>query len=274
MGSTRTELKMMSTLLLALLATAIGEYIPLSCSQAQNIHSIYPGHDHTVIIQNCHNTSINIFKPVSGYIPSLHLVNMTNLQLVLGPQSLSNIGQLVIIQSSLVGDMSFLTKSGADLTVENCTFQNNVEIYSLNRQRSSFYFIENVFNGGVEVLLKYISDRKRRINEGRSWLIMRENQFKKQPRIYSENMGVIFHQNIFQIPTISMIGTIIYPNHVNITNNIFETETSSKFGFHGYLKLERNLDDVSSFLDVGNVEKYGDNSIKNNVLVTYYKNST
>ena len=268
-----TELKMMPILLPALLSTAIAEYIPLPCNQVQNIHSIQPGHGNTVIIQNCHNTTINIFNPVRTFITSLLLVNMTNLQLVLGPQSFSNIGQLVIIQSSLVGDVSFLTKTGADLTVENCTFHDNVAIYSLNKQMTSFYFIENIFNGGVEIFMKHVIDTKLKKNEGRSWLIMRENLFKKQPRVYSEKMGVIFHQNRVHIPTISIVATIIAPSHVNITDNVFETESASKFGFRDYLMLEKKLDDVSDVFDIGNVDNYGYDLIKNNILVTYYKNS-
>ena len=77
-----------------------------------------------------------------------------------------------------MGDLSFLTKTGADLTVENCTFHDNVAIYSLNKQRTSFYFIENIFNGGVEIFLKHVIDKKLKRNEGSSWLIMRENLFK------------------------------------------------------------------------------------------------
>ena len=86
-------------------------------------------------------------------------------------------------------------------------------------------------------------------------------------------MGLIFHKNIFSTKTDSTVGTFIESNYVNFTNNIFEVQTVSKFGFHGYLKLEKKLDDVSDVFDLEGADTYEETTIKNNILVTYYRNS-
>ena len=103
--------------------------LTLTCTEAGQGHlSQLMTQVRSVSIENCVNLTLDIFHSVPIIISSLLLVNMTNLQLVLGPQSLSNIGQLVLMQSSLLGDVTFVSKTGGGLTVENFTFTNNIFI--------------------------------------------------------------------------------------------------------------------------------------------------
>ena len=161
-----------------------------------------------------------------------------------------------------------MTKTGAGLTIENCTFYNKLKIYSLHKERNMFYLTENVFSGEVEIFVKHVSDDK--VHD--SWLILRENQFKNHPRIFIENMGTIIHRNTFKIRNISTVGTIIASHYVNITNNIFETHIDSKFGFHGYLIAEKKMDDVNDVFDLETVETQRKVSIGKNTLVRHYQN--
>ena len=111
--------------------------LTLTCTEAGQGHlSQLVTQVRYVSIENCVNLTLDIFHSVPIYISSLLLVNMTNLQLVLGPQSLRNIGQLVLMQSSLLGDVTFMSKTGGGLTIENCTFTNGLFIYYLHKQSS------------------------------------------------------------------------------------------------------------------------------------------
>ena len=142
--------------------------LTLTCTEAGQGHlSQLVTQVRYVSIENCVNLTLDIFHSVPIIISSLLLVNMTNLQLVLGPQSLSNIGELVLIQSTLVGNVTFVSKTGASLTVENCTFQNDLFIYSLDKQSSRtleyeamFFINENVFDGAVEIFIKDARDTR------------------------------------------------------------------------------------------------------------------
>ena len=134
-----------------------------------------------------------------------------------------------------------------------------------------FFITENVFNGGVEIFVKDVSDEKNgNTHQDGSWIILRENYFLKHPRIFIENMGAIFHRNTFKIREISAVGTIIAADNVNITNNIFENQVDSRFGFQNYLKAEKKLDNIREVFDIEN----GVNVVAaENILVMNYQNT-
>ena len=155
--------------------------------------------------------------------------------------------------------------------MENCTFHHNVAIYSLHKQRNMFYITENVFNGGVEIFVKDISDDEN-INtyQDDSWIIFRENYFMKHPRILIDNMGAIFHRNTFNIREVSTVGTIIASDSVNITNNIFENHLDSRFGFRNYLRAEKKLNNIEVVFDI---EDGGKVVSAEKILVMNYQNT-
>ena len=247
--------------------------LTLDCAEARHITQLQPPslkQFRSIMVENCVNLTLDIFHSTQIHISSLLLVNMTNLQLVLGPQSLSNIRNLVIVQSSLLGDVSFMSRTGAGLTVENCTFHNNLHIYSLHKQGRKvseypemFHVTDNLFNGAVEIFVKVI-------NEDNIFVSLSENHFKTPPTIFVENTHLILHRNIFNMREVATIGTILSPAAVNITNNIFEEEIDVNFASGAYLTAEKEMVSVEDVFDIEDITHEEDTIINGNKFVMKY----
>ena len=63
----------------------------------------------------------------------------------------------------------------------------------------------------------------------------------EQTTVFTQNLNVIITRNKFIINELTNIGTIVTPEDVHITNNIFEEQKVAKFASDGYFKVEHPI---------------------------------
>ena len=114
------------------LLVPVENFILLSCDEASAgvLYHLKYDSDY-VFIENCRDLKLDLFKYFPRKITNLHLMNLTNLTIVTGPQSLENIENILLFQSTILENTKFLTKTGSSIFIENCKFRKNLKIYSI-----------------------------------------------------------------------------------------------------------------------------------------------
>ena len=85
---------------------------------------------------------------------------MTRLTLILGPQSFVNIDELIIIDTSIVNSVTFISKAKFSLVFENCDFEKDVHLYHKTNE-SNIYLSENKFHGALDMFINGTSGVER-----------------------------------------------------------------------------------------------------------------
>ena len=110
----------------------VKNFLNLSCREA-SLGNLYGSkHDvENVYIENCQNLKLDLFKYLPRKISNLYIINVTNLTIVTGPQSLENIENIVLFQSTILENTNFVSKAGSSIFIENCDLRKNLKIYSM-----------------------------------------------------------------------------------------------------------------------------------------------
>ena len=110
----------------------VKNFLNLSCLEASlgNLYDLRQDVEN-VYIENCKNLKLDIFKYRKYKISNLYIINVTNLTIVTGPQSLENIENIVLFQSTILENTNFVSKSGSTIFIENCDLRKNLKIYSM-----------------------------------------------------------------------------------------------------------------------------------------------
>ena len=113
-------------------AQPVKNFLNLSCREA-SLGNLYDSkHDvENVYIENCQNLKLDLFKYLPRKISNLYIINVTNLTIVTGPQSLENIENIVLFQSTILENTNFVSKAGSSIFIENCDLRKNLKIYSM-----------------------------------------------------------------------------------------------------------------------------------------------
>ena len=110
----------------------VKNFLNLSCLDAVrgNLYELKSNVDY-VFIENCQNIKLDLFKYMPKKISNLYIINATNLSIVSGPQSLENIENVFLFQSTVSENTNFVSKAGSSIFIENCKFRKNLKIYSI-----------------------------------------------------------------------------------------------------------------------------------------------
>ena len=114
----------------------------LSCMDASNGRLYELESVEYVHIENCQELKLDLFKYIPSKILNLNIINVKNLSIVTGPQSLENIGNIFLIQSLISENTNFVSKAGSNIFIENCEFKKNLKIFSMG---------SDLLDGGVHL---------------------------------------------------------------------------------------------------------------------------
>ena len=85
-------------------------------------------------IKDCTNINLDMTTVFLPNISTIHLVNMTNLTVSMNKESLVNVGELMIKNSSFVRDFVFEAKNKVNILLENCVFEEKVSLHLIEDQ--------------------------------------------------------------------------------------------------------------------------------------------
>ena len=136
-------------LLVIFLSQTFSPVTALSCAHAAEHWFSEMGE---VRVENCEDFKLNLFKSSLNKISSLTLYNMTRLTLILGPHSFVNIDELIIIDTSIINSVTFISKTKFSLVLENCDFEKDVHVYHKTYE-GNIYLSENKFHGALDIFI-------------------------------------------------------------------------------------------------------------------------
>ena len=244
--------------------------ITINCDQANHLNSfitnspILVAVSRTIRIENCQNFTLNISSPLPVPMISLQLVNITNLSLELDTMSLTNIKEVVLVNSSIVGEALFVLRESAKITFDNCIFQDNVLIHYSLRQAmlpsTILKIMKSLFIGQMDIFIfnlgnelnEYIYKKENiaKIDTNCTNIQLFNNRFLKQSTIFTENVNVVIKRNVFRVEDIKIIGTIVRPEAVIIIDNTFEENKQVKFASDEYLDDVKGVDKADVLFDI------------------------
>ena len=123
---------LLNTFIISSFLLPVKNFLNLSCREA-SLGNLYDSKQdvENVYIENCQNLKLDLFKYLPRKISNLYIINITNLTIVTGPQSLENIENIVLFQSTIFENTNFVSKSGSRIFIENCDLRKNLKIFSM-----------------------------------------------------------------------------------------------------------------------------------------------
>ena len=178
--------------------------------------------------------------------------------------SLTNIKEVVLVNSSIVGEAVFVLRESAKITFDNCVFRDNVLIHYSLRQAmlpsTILKIMRSLFIGQLDIFIfnlgnelneyNYEKETITKIDSNCPDIELSNNRFLKQSTIFTENVNVVIKRNVFRVEDIKIIGTIVRPEAVIIIDNTFEENKQVKFTSDEYLDDVKGVDKADVLFDI------------------------